>query len=161
MTVITVKKNQIPIQQRGFTLIEMMIVVALIGILASIAYPSYQSYVIKTKRADMMSEMQNIASIIESRKLAQGSYAAVSPSIKTEFAVDYPRQGIALYNVSINPITLTPPNNILTDKWIITATPKTGTQMLNDGNLTFNYQGIKCRIKGTNKKCGSGDEWNK
>lgn len=36
----------------GFTLIEMMIVVALIALLSSIAYPSYQEYVVKTKRAE-------------------------------------------------------------------------------------------------------------
>lgn len=128
--------------QQGFTLIEMMIVVAIIGILAAIAYPSYQRYVIKTKRTDMMSEMQNIASELQARKLAQGSYSKVSV---TDLAVNYPRQGTALYSVAIAPIT---------DKWVIQATP-VGKPMIGDGNLTLNYQGYKCR--GTT--CGTGDEW--
>lgn len=135
--------------QSGFTLVEVMIVVAIIGVLAAIAYPSYQRYVIKTKRVDMMTEMQNIASEIESRKLAQGSYSAISASVKTDFATAYPRQGTALYDV-----TITDP---LVAKWEITASPKTATQMIGDGNLTLNYQGIKCR--GT--VCGTGDEWSK
>ena len=59
----------------GFTLIELLIVVAIIGILAVISYPSYQGYIERGHRADMMSEMHNIAAQIESRKLAQGSYS--------------------------------------------------------------------------------------
>lgn len=146
--------------QQGFTLIEMMIVVAIIGILAAIAYPSYQRYVIKTKRTDMMSEMQNIASQIESRKLAQGSYNAISTAVKSDFAKAYPTQGQSLYDVTINPSPLTLPSNTLTNKWIITAKPKDGSQMASDGNLSLNYQGLKCRGNDTNKKCGSGNEWN-
>ena len=130
--------------QRGFTLIEMMIVVAIIGILASIAYPSYQSYVIKTKRADMMSEMHNIASDIQTRKLAKGTY---NNALVTGLGGDYPKQGTALYTVSFTP-------DPLTLEWQITATPKAG-QMASDGALTLNYLGVKCRTT----TCGLSDEW--
>ncbi|MEJ6552272.1 type IV pilin protein [Psychrobacter pacificensis] len=149
MTAVKYHQKEMIGRQQGFTLIELMIVVAIIGVLAAIAYPSYQRYVIKTKRTDMMSEMQNIASEIESRKLAQGSYSAISAGVKTDFATAYPRQGTQLYDV-----TITDP---LVAKWKITASPKTATQMIGDGNLTLNYQGIKCR--GT--VCGTGDEWSK
>ncbi|KAF0569776.1 Type IV pilin PilA [Psychrobacter nivimaris] len=151
------KRHKITQTQYGFTLIELMIVIAIIGVMAAIVYPSYQQYIIKAKRADMMSEMQNIASVIESRKLAQGSYSDISSSIKTEFAVEYPKQGNALYDVTINPLTLTPPDNILTDKWIITAVPKTGSQMAVDGNLSLNYRNVKCR----GSICGNSNEWNR
>lgn len=134
---------------QGFTLIELMIVVAIIGVLAAIAYPSYQSYVIKTKRADMMSEMHNIASEIESRKLAQGSYSTISTAVMSDFNnKSYPAQGTALYTVTVTP-------NPLTANWKITATPVTGSKMAGDGNITLNHQGLKCRAS----SCGLGDEW--
>lgn len=151
MTVTSNKRESVKYKStnhRGFTLVEVMIVVAIIGVLAAIAYPSYQQYVIKSKRTDMMSEMHNIAAQIESRKLAQGSYSAISAGVKTDFATAYPRQGTQVYDV-----TITDP---LVAKWTITATPKTGSQMASDGKLTLNYQNIKCR----GSVCGSGKEWN-
>ena len=139
------------IHNKGFTLIELMIVVAIIGILAAIAYPSYENYIVKSKRADMMTELQNVASNLQSEKLAQGSYAKV---VTTGLVGEYPRQGTPLYEVTITP-------SPLTDKWTITSTPKTTMRMKGDGTLTLDHQGIKCRNVSTIKKCGSNDEWNK
>lgn len=132
--------------QRGFTLIEMMIVVAIIGVLSAIVYPNYQRYVIKSKRTDMMSEMHNIAAQIESRKLAQGTY---SNALTIGLGGDFPRQGPALYSITFTP-------NPLTSAWSIIATPKANTQMANDGILSLNYQNNKCR----GSVCSTGDKWN-
>ena len=154
--------------QNGFTLIELMIVVALIGILAAIAYPSYQRYVIKTKRTDMMVEMQNIASQIESRKLAQGRYRQVEVA---DFKGNFPRAstGDALYTIALSPTVVDSSDGkekLTSGNWEIRATPIAGRQMATDGRLMLNAQGLKCRDKNNDGdtqdtgECGTGQEWN-
>lgn len=132
------------LSSQGFTLIELMIVVAIIGIISAIAYPSYQGYIERGIRADTMAEMQNIASTIESRKLAQGRY---SNDLLTGLGGDYPADK-ALYEVTFTP-------NPLTSQWEISAKPKSGSRMVGDGTLTLNHQGLKCR----DSTCGTGSEW--
>ncbi|MGP5537033.1 type IV pilin protein [Psychrobacter glacincola] len=154
--------------RQGFTLIELMIVVAIIGVLAAIAYPSYQSYVIKTKRVDMMTEMQQIASRIEANKITYKRYDRIplneiySNSV-TGTATTFPNSGEALYTISIETLdNATPPNataGLLGGNWLLTAEPISGLQ-INDGNLTLNFEGEKCRGSGTDQVCGFGDEWN-
>lgn len=134
------------IAQKGFTLIELMVVVAILGVILSITFASYQRYSLKTKRTDMMTEMQNIASQIESNKLVKGNY---SNDLITDLGGNYPAQGKTLYKVTFTP-------DPLTSDWTIIATPQANGMMADDGVLSLNYLNNKCR----DAVCSRGDEWN-
>ena len=61
--------------QKGFTLLELMIVTVVIGILAAIAIPSYQSYMIKTRRATAASCLLEMSQLLERFHTVNLSYA--------------------------------------------------------------------------------------
>jgi type IV pilus assembly protein PilE len=65
---------------RGFTLMELMIVVALVAIIATIAIPQYQSYVIRAKRAEAKRALAEAAQFLERNYTATGCYSRASTS---------------------------------------------------------------------------------
>ena len=60
--------------QRGFTLVELMIVVAIIGIISTIAYPSYQGFVQSANRGAAQADLMAFAAAMERHKAAAFSY---------------------------------------------------------------------------------------
>jgi len=63
---------------RGFTLIELMVVVAVIGILAAIAYPSYAEYVRRSQRAEMQRVMMDANQFLKRYYGAQDTYVGAT-----------------------------------------------------------------------------------
>ena len=61
-------------KQKGFTLIELMIVVAIIGVLASVAMSSYQNYVVRAKLSEMTTQLGQFSRAFDIWKEINGRY---------------------------------------------------------------------------------------
>lgn len=88
----------------GFTLIELMIVVAIVGILASIAYPSYQDSVRKSKRADAITALYAIQLAQEKWRANNAAYTTnltTAPPAGLGLSASAPSTGTANYAVTI------------------------------------------------------------
>ena len=71
-----INKHEFRANQRGFTLIELMIVVAIVGILAAVAYPSYAEYIRRGHRAEARAGILQGAQWMERAATATGVYPA-------------------------------------------------------------------------------------
>lgn len=122
----------------GFTLIELMMTVAIVAILASVAYPSYQQHIIRSNRSEALQFMLMIANREEENLLNTRSYtdlAGLSLSPPNRLATFYTFTAAAA--TSCNGVTLTAP------AFCITATPVSSSSQKNDGTLTLDSQGNK------------------
>lgn len=117
----------------GFTLIELMVAVAIVGILAAVAYPSYTNYVVRANRSAAATYLFQVANKEEQVLLDARQYTTSYASL-----VPVPAEVSKHYDIAVT-TTATPPG------YTITATPK-GGQLTRDsacGNLTLNHQGTK------------------
>jgi type IV pilus assembly protein PilE len=92
--------------QRGFTLVELMITVVIVSILASIAIPSYTSYIQKSRRTEAKSALLNLASLEERFFSTNNSYTAASGSLGYAVGLVPPFPVGTYYQVSVLNVTL-------------------------------------------------------
>jgi len=128
---------------KGFTLMELMVVVTIVGILAAIAYPSYQNSVRKSRRADAKGVLMEAAQWMErfyteNNRYDQnkaGTAVALPDNLQTS-----PKEGTTkYYDIAFNP---DPPG---TNTFTLRATPKTTSGQDQDpcGALTLTNTGAK------------------
>lgn len=124
---------------KGFTLVELMIVVVIVAILAAIGIPSYQDYVVRNARVEMQSHLLQLASNIERFKSQQLSYTGVTLAMVNNNLTVFPASGDTRYNLSL---TLTP-NDAAPTGWVLLAQP-TGAQQTGDGAMQIDNLGRRC-----------------
>ena len=125
--------------ENGFTLIELMIVVAVIAILAAIALPSYNSYKVRANRVEVQTELMQLAQRLQSYKAMNHSYRnATLASIGGSGT--FPSHQ-ALYNIDL---VIDASNQA----YVLSALPTSTGAQKGDGGLSLDQTGRQCWFKG-------------
>jgi len=120
-------------RQRGFSLIELMVTVAIVGTLAAIAIPSYNSYVRRSKRADAKVALTGLAQQYERCYTRYNAYNNVNCAVALNFPTQNKAYTIAADAAGVN-----------VNDFAIMATP-TGDQVKDTacGTFKLNSAGVK------------------
>ena len=126
-------------RHRGFTLLEVLIAVAIVGILASLAYPSYLQYVIRASREGAQSQLLELANVQEKIYLNSSAYSSSITGSYTGrsdggLGVATGKTADGNYTLSVTATTHT---------FTLTATPVSGAPTAGDGNLAVNEAGVR------------------
>ncbi|WP_282451016.1 type IV pilin protein [Marinobacter bryozoorum] len=106
------------VSNRGFTLIELMIVVAIVGIIAAVAYPSYQSHIENTRRTTAQADLMELAQFMERQYTNGYTYRPGNVKPTLPFTTQPRNGGAAFYNYGFD--------SIADDSFVLQANPVGG-----------------------------------
>jgi len=116
---------------RGFTLLELMISVAIIGILAAIAYPAYTNHIKRGQHSEALAVMVAISAAMEQYAQAQGDYNAAN--LASVYDLSTGKHAVT----KVYDLTLT--NTVAS--YSIKATPKAGGALAGEGPIILYWDG--------------------
>lgn len=128
--------------EHGFSLIELMIAVAVVGILAAIAYPSYQDYVRKSRRSAAQSVLLEVAQKEQQIFLDIRGYAAAADNAAIQTSplrVALPSDIGNFYDFSV---TVSTPSGA-PPEFLAEANPKSGQSADKCGKMSITHLGVK------------------
>lgn len=129
--------NMTQVNSQGFTLLELMIVVAIVGILSAIAIPSYSQYVIRANRADAQDQLSEVA--FEQERFANRNRSYTLNMKQLGYASDPIRSSQGFYDIDAE---LCAGTGVTVQTCVImTAIPVAGSRQAGSGNLTLNTRG--------------------
>ncbi len=136
---------------RGFTLVELMIVIAIIGILGAVAYPSYTSNVARGRRAEAQKALLEASQFMQRYYVANNSYADTSgkpPALPGTLTVTKTGSGGTVYDITVDTASQT--------GYTLKATPNSSGLMARDecGTFVLESSGRRTMENSTGKTAG-------
>ena len=128
------RSSRKPLKKNGFSLIEVMIVVAIVGILAAIAYPSFAQYVERARRKDATAVMLEAAQFAERYFTERRTYVGADAALPTALRAA-PREGTAIYDIGISNVTAT--------TYLLSAVPVATYAPVKCGSLSVDQQSVR------------------